>query len=55
MPTIPGGILFSGYFKDESGYPLTFDYMNAASYGVNRVQAYHNNVITVLPNTNHIM
>ncbi len=55
MPTYPSGIPISATFVDEKNNIIKLSYINAASYGVNRVLAYYNNNITVLPNTNHII
>jgi hypothetical protein len=55
QPTIPKGTIFVGNFVDEEGKPIVFTYMNAASQGVNRLLAYYNATITVMPNVNHIM
>lgn len=55
QPTIPSGHVFVANFKNDEGKPFTFSYMNGASFGVNRLLAYYNNTITVLPNVNHVM
>ncbi len=55
MPTYPSGIPISATFIDDKNNIIKLSYINAASYGVNRVLAYYNNNITVLPNTNHII
>ncbi len=55
MPTYPNGIPISATFVDDKNNVIKLSYINAASYGVNRVLAYYNTNITVLPNTNHII
>jgi hypothetical protein len=55
QPTYPSGVPISATFVDDKNNVLHFNYINAASFGVNRVLAYYNNNITVLPNTNHII
>jgi hypothetical protein len=55
MPTYPNGIPISATFVDNKNNILNFNYINAASFGINRILAYYNNNITVLPNTNHII
>ena len=55
MPTYPNGVPISATFIDDKNNILNLNYINAASFGINRVLAYYNNNITVLPNTNHII
>jgi hypothetical protein len=55
QPTYPSGVPISATFVDSKNNILNFNYINAASFGVNRVLAYYNNNITVLPNINHII
>ncbi len=55
QPTYPNGVPISATFVDEKNNVLNFTNINAASFGINRVLAYYNNNITVLPNTNHII
>jgi hypothetical protein len=53
MPTISNGVPLYVNFIDKDNKILSFEYINAVSYGVNRILAYYSNNITVLPNTNH--
>ncbi len=55
MPTFSDGVPISATFVNDKDVVLVFSYINAASFGVNKVLAYYNNYITVLPNTNHII
>lgn len=55
MPTYPNGVPISATFIDDKNNILNLNYINAASFGINRVLAYYNNNITVLPNTKHII
>ena len=55
MPTYPNGIPLYASYVDENNIRLPISNINAASFGINRVLAFYNNNITVLPNTNHII
>jgi hypothetical protein len=53
QPTFPGGVPISATFTDDKNNILDLNYINATSFGINRLLAYYNGNITVLPNTNH--
>lgn len=54
-PTLSNGIPISVNFVNDKNVVLDFNYLNVATLGVNRMNVYYNNNITVIPNTNHII
>ncbi len=54
-PTLSNGIPISATFVNDKNVALVFNYLNVATLGVNRMNVYYNNNITVIPNTNHII
>lgn len=55
QPTIPGGVMIVGSYKDDAMSPLNLRTINIAVYGINRLLTYNSTTINVVPNSKHVM